>query len=69
MHSVTPLQKVILFYTIIVIVLGVLGYYKGPEFVGSNSYGAAAGATLGMVLSLILWFMYGKNYVASTATR
>jgi uncharacterized protein YueI len=59
-----PIKKgyLLLFYIILTIILILIGYFLGNKFNPSKRQEYALyGALVGIVLSLILWFSWGKN--------
>lgn len=49
---------VMLFYAVVIIVCSIIGYTKTKDYKG-----VLIGATIGVVLSIILYFLFGKKYI------
>lgn len=58
-----PKNQIFAFYTVIVVLLSVLGFFQGEKILKLDKHkGAAAGAMMGLVISVILWYSYGKEH-------
>ena len=53
-------ESVIGFYLILIVVLALIGYFVGKSK-GNEAEWSLGGAALGVVLSVVSWFAWGKN--------
>lgn len=47
-------------YAVLIVVLGVIGYFVGKKYGRSEVY-ASAGVAIGAVISILLWITVGKK--------
>lgn len=59
MKQLLPAYAVLVFYLVVIMVTGTVGYKFSKDKKNGFSYGIAVGA----ILSAYLWIQYGRDYV------